>query len=65
MIITKTCFILYQEEHDTILRNREDANSGLTWKEYKSMTYTFQVEIDNKNFVKYVSKRISSHLTKC
>ncbi|XP_006302176.2 cytochrome P450 87A3 [Capsella rubella] len=30
------------EEHEAILRNREDANSGLTWKEYKSMTYTFQ-----------------------
>nr|QWK52251.1 cytochrome P450 87A2-1 [Isatis tinctoria] len=30
------------EEHETILRKREDAHSGLTWKEYKSMTYTFQ-----------------------
>ncbi|XP_006300459.2 cytochrome P450 87A3 isoform X2 [Capsella rubella] len=30
------------EEHEAILRNREDANSGLTWKEYKSMTYTLQ-----------------------
>ncbi|KAK6251249.1 hypothetical protein SCA6_005254 [Theobroma cacao] len=30
------------EEHETILRNREDPDSGLTWKEYKSMTYTFQ-----------------------
>ncbi|XP_013584904.1 PREDICTED: cytochrome P450 87A3-like isoform X2 [Brassica oleracea var. oleracea] len=30
------------EEHETILRNREDADSGLTWEEYKSMTYTFQ-----------------------
>ncbi|ESQ29065.1 hypothetical protein EUTSA_v10023919mg [Eutrema salsugineum] len=30
------------EEHEAILRNREDAHSGLTWKEYKSMTYTFQ-----------------------
>ncbi|KAF3496800.1 hypothetical protein DY000_02057795 [Brassica cretica] len=31
------------EEHEAILKNREDAESGLTWEEYKSMTYTFQV----------------------
>ncbi|XP_011029202.1 PREDICTED: cytochrome P450 87A3 [Populus euphratica] len=31
------------EEHDGILKNRENANSGLTWKEYKSMKFTFQV----------------------
>ncbi|MBA0552879.1 hypothetical protein Golob_023653, partial [Gossypium lobatum] len=31
-----------REEHEAILRNREDTDSGLTWKEYKSMTYTFQ-----------------------
>ncbi|KAK8578802.1 hypothetical protein V6N13_142079 [Hibiscus sabdariffa] len=31
-----------REEHEAILRNRENADSGLTWKEYKSMTYTFQ-----------------------
>ncbi|KAG8496029.1 hypothetical protein CXB51_009402 [Gossypium anomalum] len=31
-----------REEHETILRNRENTDSGLTWKEYKSMTYTFQ-----------------------
>ncbi|CAL5356093.1 unnamed protein product [Camellia sinensis] len=30
------------EEHEAILRRREDPNSGLTWKEYKSMTFTFQ-----------------------
>ncbi|XP_048132230.1 cytochrome P450 87A3-like isoform X3 [Rhodamnia argentea] len=30
------------EEHETILRKRDDASSGLSWKEYKSMTYTFQ-----------------------
>ncbi|KAL4348995.1 hypothetical protein GQ457_17G021550 [Hibiscus cannabinus] len=30
------------DEHETILRNRENVDSGLTWKEYKSMTYTFQ-----------------------
>ncbi|KAK8520907.1 hypothetical protein V6N13_077039 [Hibiscus sabdariffa] len=30
------------DEHETILRNRENIDSGLTWKEYKSMTYTFQ-----------------------
>ncbi|GAV68915.1 p450 domain-containing protein [Cephalotus follicularis] len=32
-----------KEEHEEILRSREDANSGLTWKEYKSLTFTFQV----------------------
>nr|XP_029148647.1 cytochrome P450 87A3-like isoform X1 [Arachis hypogaea] len=31
-----------QEEHESILKRREDPNSGVTWKEYKSMTYTFQ-----------------------
>ncbi|KAL4309537.1 hypothetical protein GQ457_01G003710 [Hibiscus cannabinus] len=31
-----------REEHEAILRNRENTESGLTWKEYKSMTYTFQ-----------------------
>ncbi|KAE8055261.1 hypothetical protein FH972_012112 [Carpinus fangiana] len=30
------------EEHEAILNNRENADSGLTWKEYKSMTFTFQ-----------------------
>ncbi|XP_010545860.1 PREDICTED: cytochrome P450 87A3-like [Tarenaya hassleriana] len=30
------------EEHEAILRNRDHADSGLTWKEYRSMTYTFQ-----------------------
>uniref|UniRef100_A0A7N0TVK0 Cytochrome P450 n=2 Tax=Kalanchoe fedtschenkoi TaxID=63787 RepID=A0A7N0TVK0_KALFE len=31
------------EEHETILRNRENPDSELNWKEYKSMTFTFQV----------------------
>ncbi|CAL0314503.1 unnamed protein product [Lupinus luteus] len=31
-----------QEEHKAILEQREDPNSGITWKEYKSMTFTFQ-----------------------
>ncbi|XP_030945403.1 cytochrome P450 87A3 isoform X3 [Quercus lobata] len=30
------------EEHEAILNQRENADSGLTWKEYKSMTFTFQ-----------------------
>ncbi|KAF8027411.1 hypothetical protein BT93_E0342 [Corymbia citriodora subsp. variegata] len=30
------------EEHEAILRKRGDASSGLSWKEYKLMTYTFQ-----------------------
>ncbi|KAL8106721.1 cytochrome P450 87A3-like [Apium graveolens] len=31
------------EEHDAILRKRGDSELGLTWKEYKSMKFTFQV----------------------
>ncbi|KAG7966912.1 hypothetical protein I3843_08G073200 [Carya illinoinensis] len=31
------------EEHEAILNSREDADSGLTWKEYKSMTFTHNV----------------------
>ncbi|XP_019179507.1 PREDICTED: cytochrome P450 87A3 [Ipomoea nil] len=30
------------EEHEAIIKNRENPNSGLTWQEYKSMTFTFQ-----------------------
>lgn len=30
------------EEHEAILNQRENADSGLTWKEYKSMKFTFQ-----------------------
>jgi hypothetical protein len=37
------CLHFSQEEHEGILKNRENANSGLTWKEYKSMKFTFQV----------------------
>ncbi|XP_059664075.1 cytochrome P450 87A3-like [Cornus florida] len=32
------------EEHEAILRRRENPDSGLTWEEYKSMTFTFQEE---------------------
>ncbi|GMY34189.1 cytochrome P450 87A3-like [Fagus crenata] len=31
------------EEHEAIIKNRENANSGLTWKEYRSMTFTHNV----------------------
>ncbi|XP_030942094.1 cytochrome P450 87A3-like [Quercus lobata] len=31
------------DEHEAILKNRENPNSVLTWDEYKSMTFTFQV----------------------
>ncbi|XP_021674757.2 cytochrome P450 87A3-like [Hevea brasiliensis] len=31
------------EEHEAILKNRGNANSGLSWEEYKSMTYTHHV----------------------
>ncbi|KVH95469.1 hypothetical protein Ccrd_002470 [Cynara cardunculus var. scolymus] len=38
---TCSCYCT-QEEHENILRNRENKETGLTWKEYKSMTFTFQ-----------------------
>ncbi|KAL3498782.1 hypothetical protein ACH5RR_041514 [Cinchona calisaya] len=31
------------EEHEAIIRKRENPDSVLTWSEYKSMTFTFQV----------------------
>ncbi|XP_062030590.1 cytochrome P450 87A3-like [Rosa rugosa] len=31
------------QEHEMIVKQRENANSGLTWEEYKSMTFTLQV----------------------
>ncbi|KAJ9537313.1 hypothetical protein OSB04_030046 [Centaurea solstitialis] len=31
------------EEHEKILKDRENPESGLTWEEYKSMTFTFQL----------------------
>ena len=34
-----------QEEHEAIIRNRKDPNSGVTWAEYKSMTFTSQVSL--------------------
>ncbi|XP_066338115.1 cytochrome P450 87A3-like [Miscanthus floridulus] len=32
-----------KEEHEAILKKREDKNSGFTWEEYKSLTFTTQV----------------------
>ncbi|KAI4370238.1 hypothetical protein MLD38_018608 [Melastoma candidum] len=31
------------DEHEAILKQREDSSTPLTWKEYKSMTFTLQV----------------------
>ncbi|XP_071727632.1 cytochrome P450 87A3-like [Rutidosis leptorrhynchoides] len=31
------------EEHENILKGRENKDADLTWEEYKSMTFTFQV----------------------
>ncbi|KAJ0937423.1 putative abieta-7,13-dien-18-ol hydroxylase [Helianthus annuus] len=31
------------EEHELILKKREKPEAGLTWEEYKSMTFTFQI----------------------
>ncbi|WVZ81821.1 hypothetical protein U9M48_029160 [Paspalum notatum var. saurae] len=32
-----------KEEHETILKKREDTNARFTWEEYKSLTFTTQV----------------------
>ncbi|XP_057763929.1 cytochrome P450 87A3 [Salvia miltiorrhiza] len=32
-----------REEHDAIIRQRGNADTGLTWTDYKSMKFTFQV----------------------
>ncbi|KAL6643712.1 hypothetical protein ACP70R_018478 [Stipagrostis hirtigluma subsp. patula] len=32
-----------KEEHQKVLEKREDRNSGFTWEEYKSLTFTTQV----------------------
>jgi hypothetical protein len=34
-----------QEEHEAIIRNREDPDAAVTWAEYKSMTFTSQVSL--------------------
>ncbi|CAN6280417.1 unnamed protein product [Urochloa humidicola] len=34
------------EEHEAIVSNRKDRNAGLTWAEYKSMTFTSQVILE-------------------
>ncbi|XP_057775731.1 cytochrome P450 87A3-like [Salvia miltiorrhiza] len=31
------------EEHEAIIKRRENPDSGLTWSEYKSMKFTFQI----------------------
>ena len=55
------CFIL-QEEHEAIVRKRENPDSALTWSEYKSMTFTFQVNkalsISLVNFLKRIEQFI-------
>lgn len=34
-----------QEEHEAIIKRRDNPDSGLTWSEYKSMKFTFQVNL--------------------
>ncbi|KAG2660499.1 cytochrome P450 87A3-like isoform X3 [Panicum virgatum] len=34
------------EEHEVIVRSRKDRDAGLTWAEYKSMTFTSQVILE-------------------
>lgn len=37
----------YQKENEEIISSREDKETGLTWKEYKSMTFTVHVSRNN------------------
>ena len=34
-----------QEEHEALIRHREDPDAAVTWAEYKSMTFTTQVSL--------------------
>ncbi|KAL6345358.1 hypothetical protein AAG906_015841 [Vitis piasezkii] len=36
-------FSVSQDEHEAILRNSQTSNSTITWEDYKSMTFTFDV----------------------
>ena len=35
--------LIYQVEHEAILKKREKPGSSITWNEYKSMSFTLQV----------------------
>ncbi|ESQ55997.1 hypothetical protein EUTSA_v10025084mg [Eutrema salsugineum] len=39
-----------QREHETIVQNRVDKEAGLTWEEYKSMTFTHMVIKESLRF---------------
>ncbi|KAK2989043.1 hypothetical protein RJ640_018832 [Escallonia rubra] len=41
-LVLKALTVSEKEEHETILKERENLESGFTWKEYKSMKFTFQ-----------------------
>ncbi|ESQ55995.1 hypothetical protein EUTSA_v10027495mg [Eutrema salsugineum] len=40
-----------QREHEVIIRNRADKEAGLTWEEYKSMTFTHMVIKETLRFI--------------
>jgi hypothetical protein len=42
-ITTLTSMLIYQVEHEAILKKREQPGSSITWNEYKSMSFTLQV----------------------
>jgi hypothetical protein len=37
----------YQKENEEIISSREDKETGLTWKEYKSITFTMHASRNN------------------
>lgn len=56
-----------QEEHEAIIRRRENPDSGLTWNEYKSMKFTFQVNLHchlfpEKNYSLFSNASISNNI---
>ncbi|KAF5193445.1 Cytochrome p450 [Thalictrum thalictroides] len=42
-----------KKEHEFIIRNRESQDTGLTWIEYKSMTFTFMVSLQSLEHIAF------------
>ena len=61
LLDSKPYLIMLQEEHEAILKNKENPNSGISWKEYKSMTFTHQVGC----YFKYTCIYICRHKLIC
>lgn len=53
-------FVCGQEEHEAIVSNRKDRDAGLTWAEYKSMTFTSQVSLTGSSYYTLDTARIAA-----